>query len=164
MRLRVPLAAVLSLLLWTAAANAQSTPDPHELFEERCLSCHGHAGSFARANLTLEAEGLVTSRGMPVGQFLEDHKGGLTDAQIAPVLDMFRQHLTSGAIYERNCLFCHDRARDFVRHTLILRDGRLIGRYSGHDTATFLLGHARLGPDDASQMLAVLRSFLDAPR
>ncbi|PIV77159.1 MAG: hypothetical protein COW54_16115 [Rhodobacteraceae bacterium CG17_big_fil_post_rev_8_21_14_2_50_63_15] len=163
MRLGTPLAAALTLLWWAAPATAQATPDPHDVFEEKCLSCHGHAGPFARLHLTLEADGPHTSRGVPVESFLRSHKGGLPDAQIAAMLDLFRQHLTSGAIYERSCLLCHDRARDFVRHNLILQDGRLIGRYTGHDTATFLAGHARLSPEEAGQMLTVLRSFLDTP-
>lgn len=160
---RTLLALLAGAVLGAARASAQNMPDPHALFESRCLTCHGHAGSFARDHLRLDADSLVTSRGVPVATFLQTHKGGLPEAVIAPMLAMFHRQVTSAALYEQTCRFCHDRARDFARQRLILRDGRLIGRYSGHDTAAFLPGHARLTADQANRMSAVLRGYLDIP-
>lgn len=154
---------LLALLNGHGIAQAQPAPDPHAVFEANCLSCHGHAGAFARAHLRLEYGEPVTSRGVPVATFLGTHRGGLPDAAIAPMLDMFRQQLTSDALYEHRCLTCHDRARDFARLHLILRDGRLHGRYSGHEIAAFLPGHARLTPEEAQRMTELLAGFLDAP-
>lgn len=156
-------AGLLALLTCPGIAQAQSAPDPHAVFEAECLSCHGHAGPFARAHLRLEDGAPVTSRGGPVATFLRTHRGGLPEAAIAPMLEMFRQQLTSGAFYERRCFTCHDRARDFARLNLILREGRLFGRYSGHEIAAFLPGHARLTQDEASRMRALLQGFLDTP-
>jgi cytochrome c5 len=153
---------VHALLLWAGAAVAQPAPDPHDLFESRCLSCHGHAGSFARDHLRLGEEGIVTSRGLPLAPFLETHRGGLPAAAVAPLLAMFRQQLSTDALYQTTCRFCHDRARDFALRNLILRDGQLTGRYSGHVIADFLAGHARLTADEARMMTAILRGFLDA--
>lgn len=150
------------LLGWAVMASAQTTPDPHEVFETQCLSCHGHAGSFARSHLHLKEGEPMTSRGLPVATFLATHKGGLPVAEIAAMLDMFRQHLTSDALYEQTCRFCHDRARDFTLREMILKDDRLTGRYSGHDIASFLVGHARLTAEEAQTMTGILRSFLDA--
>lgn len=154
---------VLAVLLATAVVQAQPAPDPHVLFERKCLTCHGHAGPFVRDHLLLGDNGLTTSGGMPVRDFLSRHMGGLPDTEIAALLTLFQQNLTSGALFERNCRFCHDRAREFVRLNLILRDDRLVGRYSGHDVAQFLPGHGRLGPESARFMFEVLRGLVPAP-
>jgi len=150
---------VLAMLLTTALAQAQPASDPHLLFEGKCLTCHGHAGPFARDHLLLGDTGLTTSKGIPLRDFLSRHMSGLPDKDIAALHTLFRQNLTSGALFERNCRFCHDRARNFARLNLILRDDRLVGRYSGRDVAQFLPGHGRLGPADARAMLEVLRSL-----
>jgi len=154
---------LLALMACAGMARAQPAPDPHAVFEADCLSCHGHAGAFARAHLRLEDGRPLTSRGVPVASFLRTHRGGLPEADIAPMIEMFRQQLTSGALYERRCLICHDRARDFARLNLILHEDRLFGRYSGHEIAAFLHGHARLTQDEASRMRTLLERFLDAP-
>ncbi|MFB9150028.1 hypothetical protein [Roseovarius ramblicola] len=154
---------VLAALLTSGGAQAQRASDPHVLFEDKCLTCHGHAGPFARDRLLLGNTGLTTSGGLPLRAFLSRHMGGLTDPEIATLEILFRQNLTSGALFERTCRFCHDRAREFVRLNLILRDGRLTGRYSGRDVARFLPGHGRLTPEDARAMAEVLRRLAPAP-
>ena len=44
-----------------AAAPLSAAEDFHELFEERCAGCHGHAGNFARTSLEL-VEGKLRGR------------------------------------------------------------------------------------------------------
>jgi len=147
---------ILALVFTSGWAQAQTFSDPHVIFEGKCLICHGHAGPFARDHLLLGEDGVTTSSGIPLRAFLGRHKGGLPDQEIATLLTLFRQNLTSGALFERNCLFCHDRAREFARLNLILRDGHLVGRYSGRDVAQYLPGHARLSPEEARAMVEVL--------
>ena len=134
--------------------------DFHRVFEDRCLSCHGHAGDFARNALTDEDSTLVGVRsGRPVAEFLRRHAGGLSPSEISLLVETFRRQLGSGAYYRRNCDICHDRAYELARLRLILQDGKLMGRYSGRDMAVFLNGHARMIPTEARKMLDLLTTL-----
>lgn len=158
--------ALLILTLWTGAAIAEDI-DPHHVFEAECLSCHGHAGAFARRYLSLDGATPLTSDGEVVADFLGHHRGGLPGPVIEAVVAMFRLQLSSDGLYadpERRCLFCHDRAHDFAHQRLVLRGGKLIGRYTDRDVAGFLPGHAGLTPLEADQIYQILEGFLLPPR
>ncbi|SLN68681.1 hypothetical protein ROG8370_03231 [Roseovarius gaetbuli] len=160
-------ARVLLLVLLCSQGSEAQDLDPHQVFEAECLSCHGHAGAFARAKLHLDSDTPMTSGDRPVAAFLRYHRGGQPEPAIQSLVAMFRQQLLSGGLYSglnQRCLFCHDRAYDFARQRLVLRDGKLVGRYSGHDIAAFLPGHARLTPSEAARMYATFESFLLPPR
>jgi hypothetical protein len=131
--------------------------DFHQTFEARCLSCHGHAGEFARASLTENNGVLKGARsGREIAAFLRGHAGGLNPAEIDLFIVTFTRQLQSGGFFRDRCDICHDRAYDLARLRLILRDGRLVGRYSGRDMASFLPGHARMTAAEADLMLEIL--------
>ncbi len=158
--------ALLILMLTSGASSAQAL-DPHDTFEAECLSCHGHAGDFARRYLSLDGATPLTSGGEPVADFLGHHRGGLPGPVIEQVVAMFRAQLSSDGLFgspEKRCLFCHDRAHDFAHRQLVLRGGTLIGRYTGRDVAGFLPGHAGLTPGEAAQIYTILERFLLPPR
>ena len=161
------LAQALLILMLTSGVSSAQALDPHDTFEAECLSCHGHAGDFARRYLSLDGTTPVTSGGEPVTDFLGHHRGGLPGPVIEQIVAMFRAQLSSGGLFgdpEMRCLFCHDRAHDFAHRQLVLRDGRLIGRYTGRDVAEFLPDHARLTQDEADQIYTILEGFLLPPR
>ncbi len=153
------------ILLAAGLVSGAAGADFHQIFESRCASCHGHAGNFARKSLT-ERDGALTGvrTGRPVDDFLAHHRGGLTPDTIALFLDVFRAQLRSGGFYQKRCAICHDRAYEFARLRLILRDGQLVGRYSGRDIADFLPGHARMTESEAKRMLEALTALRSGAR
>ena len=98
--------------------------DFHEIFESRCLACHGHAGDFARGSLT-EENGILSGikSGRNVGAFLHSHSGGLSPSDIDLFVETFTRQLNSGGFYQDLCKICHDRAYELARLQLIMRDG-----------------------------------------
>lgn len=157
-RLLVVLAFLLPLLL-PVAGQAQ---DLHELFEERCGRCHGHAGPFARESLVI-VEGQVVGRAsrQEVGSFLQGHYGRLTENEILGLLDLFRFQIASSGLYENRCLDCHESAKDLARNRLLVLNDQLVGRYTGRDMAEFLMRHGRLSRQEAVFMTDVLRWQLE---
>lgn len=139
--------------------------DFHEIFESRCFACHGHAGVFARAALAESGGVLRGARtGRPVADFLQRHAGGLNPAETGLFVEVFTRQIESGGFYQDRCEICHDRAYDLARLRLILRDGRLTGRYSGRDIAGFLPGHARMTAAEAARMLEALTALRQGAR
>jgi len=153
------------ILLAAGLASTAVAADFHQIFEARCASCHGHAGPFARSALT-EMDGTLRSArtGRTVADFLRQHAGGLAPNEIDLFVDVFTAQLRSGGFYQERCGICHDRAYDLARLRLILRDGRLVGRYSGRDIAAFLPAHARMTDGEARRMLEALAALRSGAR
>ena len=147
-------------LIAAGLASGAAAADFHEIFEARCLSCHGHGGEFARSSLTDVGGVLRGARsGRKIADFLGRHAGGLSPPEIDLFVDVFTHQLKSGAFYRERCDICHDRAYDLARLRLITRDGRLMGRYSGRDMADFLPNHARMTAEEAARMLEALMAL-----
>jgi hypothetical protein len=134
--------------------------DFHEIFESRCLSCHGHAGEFARTTL-IEIDGVLTGirSGRNIADFLRRHAGGSSPSEITLFVGVFIAQVNSGGFYKERCQICHDRAYDLARLRLIQREGRLVGRYTGRDMASFLPNHARMTAGEADRMLEALTAL-----
>lgn len=145
-----------------AAAEAAQATDPHALFEARCGRCHGHAGALTRSHVVIE-DGVLraASSRQPLDRFLPAHVGGLAGDEIAVLLDMFARQLAFGGVYERRCRICHDRASQFVRLRLALRDGAVVSRLSGEDVAAFLERHGRTTPEERQRLLDMFRFQLE---
>ena len=147
-------------LIAAGLAAGAAAADFHEIFEARCLACHVHAGDFARSSLA-EVDGVLRGArsGREVATFLHRHAGGLSQSEIALFVNVFTRQLNSGGFYQERCEICHDRAYELARLRPILRDGRLVGRYSGRDMADFLRGHARMTGEEADRMLETLTAL-----
>ena len=164
-------AAIVWLAAMLLSMTAQSgTPaysaDPHEIFESRCALCHGeHAGRFTRESIVLR-DGVLQGRnsGAALEPFLASHVGGQDAETVALLTEMFRLQLASGGLFEARCRICHERARDLARLTLVLRNGGLIGRYSGRDIRSFLDRHGRLSAREAETLHALLRWQLETAK
>lgn len=59
--------------------------------------------------------------------------------------------------YERRCAICHDSLEELARHSLVVIDGTLCGRYSRVDVEKLLTGHARLNAEEAKYFAEQLR-------
>ena len=136
--------------------------DPHSLFESRCEACHGHAGAFARETLRL-SDGVVRGAwtGRDMAAFLPTHRGTLTSEETTSLLDMFRRQITWGGVFQARCRICHDSARALARHHLVIRQGRLLGRYTGGDIADFLAGHGRADAAEQAVLVELLHWQLE---
>lgn len=145
-----------SLLCLPMIARSQPV-DPHALFEEKCGRCHEHAGAFALETLSIEDDEVVSQRsGKRVLDTLNGHFGKLDRTEADLIVDMFRRQIVSGGVYKAKCRICHDPAKDLARQTLIIRQGQLIGRYSGCVTEDFLNDHGRLQGNERRVVLDML--------
>jgi len=156
----------LVILLWTLpAATAGAAEDFHRLFEERCGTCHGHAGAFARATLE-HVDGVLRGRksGRKVAAFLPGHLGRLTPEQVALFVAVFARQIESGGLFQERCAICHVRARDLARASLVVVEGQLLGRYSGRDIEVFLLGHGRASETEAAELYRALLGVTEGRR
>ena len=149
------------LLIGDVGAVAEAD-DPHELYEQKCGTCHeSHGGEFVGKHL-MRFESRVVGRqtGKELRSFLERGHGKLSSEEV----DAMVLHLTSildrGALYREKCLLCHDRAVLLARRRLIFQDGELIGRYSDRDMAEFLQNHGRLEKAEIDVILQMLKSQL----
>jgi len=154
----------LAILATTSTVLAQET-DPHEIYERSCARCHeAHAGDFAHNRLELKDDRLIgTSSGRDVETFLAGGHGRLGAAERQILIDQLIAIRRSGRLYHDKCLTCHERAADFARSRLIVKDGVLMGRYSGKKTSDVLQDHGRLAPDEVGRMIEVLRRQLQLP-
>ena len=154
---------ILTLLLIAApgVAVAQS-PDPHQIYEEHCTRCHaGHAGDFAWESLEQREGEVVTRRsGRPLTAFLRTGHGRLPPEQVAALSDHLAAILGREALFQRKCRACHARALPLARLKLILRNGRLTGRYTDRDIAAFLSYHGRLTAGEVPVLVEMLTGQL----
>ncbi|MDJ0945895.1 MAG: hypothetical protein QNJ30_20705 [Kiloniellales bacterium] len=143
-----------------AAEWGQWSPYPSRpgLFHERCGRCHDEAGSFAAAHLRFDAGVLRTRRsGKALQTFLRGHPGRLDAAELEALLAALAAIVTTGGQFRQRCAICHGEATHFARGRLVVRDGRLLGRYSGRDVEAFLPGHGRLDAEGAAFFGDLLR-------
>ena len=84
-----------------------------------------------------------------------------TQAETEALIEAFRRNISSGSLYQRKCIDCHDRACDFARIRLVIVQGVLKGRYSGYVVEDFLRGHGRLNGSEVAQMVATLKWQLE---
>lgn len=154
---------VTSLFAGSVVAE-DASGDFHDIFEQRCLECHGHSGEFAREVLDLKDGVVVNKQGQPIEPFLTQHRGGLTPGELTLFLRVFANQLADGAMFQDRCIICHARAHEFVRLNLFLRDGFLVGRYSDHRVDAFLKNHANLQEAESERMAAALKAIYEGGR
>lgn len=159
---RLALMAMATGALTLTTAQGQAI-DPHRLYEQKCARCHEpHAGDFARKRLKrVDGQTVGAENGLELRAFLSRGHGRLTAAELDVMVEQLTRITLSGALYQRKCLTCHERAVVLARRELEIKEGRLAGRYSGRDMAEFLARHGRLAPDEVAPMLATLRRLVE---
>ena len=164
LRTRIPLGGMVALIAFLAGpciAYAQSL-DPHRLYEERCAKCHApHAGDFVHDSL-VHSDGKVVGRktSKELRSFLTEGHGKLEAVEIDAIVKHLTSIQKSGRLFHNKCLICHDRAVALARSQLVIRNGRLQGRYSGRDIMEFLYNHGRLEDKEVTTMIQVLKRQL----
>jgi hypothetical protein len=152
--------AMLASLTFAGAARAE---DPHALFEDRCGRCHGHAGPFvAEAVVLQDSQAVTKADAEPLADFLRGHRGRLTTGEVTALTAHMTRIAERSGLFRGKCRDCHESARDLAHDKLVLRDGRVVGRYSDRDMADFLPGHGRATSEDVQSLLAMLREQLTA--
>jgi len=143
----------------SSALAAQDGRDLHDYWDGRCRECHGDAGDFARRTLSADRGRLVGKHHRDdLERFLTNHY--LTDELVAPVMQMLSTQVTTRPLFKPHCARCHGAASDFARQSLVLRDGKAVGRKSGRPVAEYLRNHGALAPADIPVMAATLERVL----
>ncbi len=157
------LASLAALFPQTARAQTARMPDQavdsHALYERRCAMCHPpHAGDFAIKALTRDREGRAIGRksGFDLEVFLARGHGRLSAGEVRAMVAHLTGILERRFVYHDKCRICHDRAVVLARKRLVMRDGRLTGRYSGCDIAAFLAHHGRPTADEVPVLIDML--------
>jgi len=160
---------LICLLLLPLAAGGRAAfaqaGDPHALYEQRCAKCHSpHAGEFVADSLE-RIDGRIVGRdsGRELRAFLTRGHGRLAPPEIDAMVAHLASILAAGGLFHENCRICHGRAVTLARSELIIRDGRLTGRYSGRDIAAFLAAHGRLDADEIPTVVRMLERQLANP-
>lgn len=161
--------AAFSLLLVFLTAGGRAAlaqaGDPHALYEQRCAKCHSpHAGEFVADSLE-QVDGKVVGRdsGRELRALLTRGHGRLASSEVDAMVAHLTSILAAGGLFREKCLICHGRAVGLARQKLIMRDGRLTGRYSGRDIAAFLAAHGRLEADEIPTVVQMLERQLAKP-
>lgn len=144
------LAVWIFLMLATPLVSAAPVEvDLHERWDQRCQVCHGHSGPFARKFLRVENGRLVGAHHeSDLDLFLRNHY--LTDKLVEPMRAMLTAQVTTPPLFAQKCAACHGTAATFVRKSLAVSNGSLVGVSSGRKVADYLSSHGGLLPDEVS--------------
>lgn len=144
MRILILVAGLLPLLFVQAGARGL---DLHALWDDRCAECHGHSAEFARKYLTITG-GLLQGRHhkLDLHKFLQHHypPAGEVDA----IYQMLLAQTSTPPRFSPECGNCHGSAAEFLRKSMILKDGELKILKSGDSLQPFLQNHRDLTRED----------------
>lgn len=163
-RINLLISLLVCFKLSIATCVVAETIDPHGLYEDRCSGCHAsHAGDFVHGSIDYSSGGGIGRKtSKRLHEFLTEGHGGLSARQIDALLDLFLGIHTRGRVFRDKCRGCHGRAEELARSRLIIRNGRLMGRYSGRDIEDFLSRHGRLEGAEVEMMTQTLESHVRA--
>jgi cytochrome c5 len=147
--------------VFAAGARAQDI-DPHQLYERHCGGCHAaHARDFVRKSLERRGGDIVgRNSGVALGTFMARGHGRLDAFQAREMVAHLTAIFDGGWLFQERCRICHDRAVLFARRSLVLRDGRVVGRYTGRDIRSFLDNHGRIDAGEAETIMVMLKRQL----
>ncbi len=138
-------------------------PSRPGLFWEKCGACHGPAGPLVRERLSLTPAGtLATADGKDLHAFLRRHFGAPDQAEIEAIYGALLRLARGQGRFRIRCGICHESAESLARESLILRGDAVIGRYTGREIGSFLLGHGTEAASEAAFFEAILRRHLTA--
>lgn len=149
------------MMLTAAIAQAQPV-DPHAVYEQKCADCHeDHARSFADQHLLVKDNRVIGKRrSRDLEDFLIKGHGRLEPAEVRPLVAHLKSVVGADGLYEKKCRICHEPAVDFARIKLIMKEGKLLGRYSGRDIAEFMIDHGRVSQEEHAIIMDALKRQL----
>jgi hypothetical protein len=134
--------------------------DLHQLWDDRCFECHGHAGEFARRSLSVSNGELHGRHHIhDLRRFLYSHY--LADSEVDATFNMLLSQASSQARFKNACSGCHDTAAKFVRRSTEFKIGVLYARESEQPVRDFLEQHQNLQPDDVEFFTMLLTRVAD---
>lgn len=148
----------------TVAQSGAAALDLHEFWDSRCHECHGHAGAFARSHLKVDGEMLVGRHHKnDLKRFLGQHEMG--PANVDGIHAMLLAQAKTPPLFQQKCSGCHQTAAEFVRKSVIQKDGELSGRTNQRPLAEFLRKHGGLQADEVAVVVETLtRVFFELQR
>lgn len=155
---------ILVFVVILTAGIAQAEPvDPHAVYEQKYTRCHeDHARAFADQHLLVVDDRVIGKRrNRDLENFLINGHGKLAFAEVVPLVAHLKSVIGADGLYERKCRICHEPAVDFARIKLIVRDGRLLGRYSARDIDIFMAEHGRISQDEHPIIMDALKRQLE---
>jgi hypothetical protein len=144
---------IATLMLVTNFSTAGT--DLHWLWDNRCAECHGHSADFARQFLQEsdgQLEGAHPTRNLKL--FLRNHYA--PDREVDAIYNMLLAQVNTAPRFQAECSKCHGIASNFIRDTIVLQHGELVGRGSGISVREFMQTHRRLNPDDIEFFMNLL--------
>lgn len=144
---------LMAAMLWPRPSIGR---DLHAFWDGRCRECHGDAGEFARRTLRVERERLLGVHHVDdLELFLRNHY--LPDELVAPVTAMLKAQVETAPLFKPRCAGCHGTAAEFVRQSLTVRNGVLVGKHSGRAVDETLRKHGGLTPAEVPEMVRTLQ-------
>lgn len=133
-------------LLLSSPAHARGI-DLHALWDDRCAECHGHSAEFSRKYLKITG-GLLQGRHhvLDLRAFLEHHYPPA--GQVEAIYQMLLAQTYTPPRFNAECSECHGRASEFMRQSIVLKDGELILEKTGASVKHFMQSHRQLTQDD----------------
>lgn len=157
MRLKVNIMLIMTLLLMPVVAALAT--DLHQLWDDRCATCHGHSGKFSREFLSVSNAELQGKHHVhDLRLFLNNHY--LAGHDVEPIYNMLLAQASTTPRFKNECRSCHDRAAKFVRASLVLRDDVLYSRKLKIPVRDFLTGHKYLQKKDVDFFMALLNRIV----
>ena len=139
----------------TRPAVGASDLDLHWLWDDRCASCHGHAGEFSRKFLVVSNGELQGRHHVhDLRRFLHNHY--LAGNEVDAVYNMLLAQANTRPKFAGECASCHETAAKLVGNSLEFRDGVLYSRNSGRPVSSCLDHHMGLSPDDVEYFTNLL--------
>ena len=143
---------IAALMLFTNFSIADT--DLHWLWDNRCAECHGHSADFSRKFLQVSDGQLRGSHhSLDLKLFMRNHYAPSGEAEA--IYDMLLAQVNTAPRFQSECGKCHGHAANFVRDTIVLEDGELVGG-SGASVNQFMQTHRRLNQDDIKFFMKLL--------
>ncbi len=150
------------LLLWfvfpqtiSATEKKPTGPDLHKFWDKNCSECHGHSADFSRKFLEIvdgKLQGPMHKDSFKT--FLNNHY--IRRNQQQAIYDMLLAENLIEPRYKNECSSCHKRAAEFVRESLVLREGELYSKKLDSPVSEFLQSHRDLKTEDIEFYMTLL--------
>ena len=130
-----------------AAEVKSQDPDLHKLWDSKCVTCHGHSGEFSRKFLKI-VDGQLKGRLFENDLRLFLHNHYLAGKEVDSIYAMLLAQASVVPRFKQECSGCHQKAAEFVRKSLILKDSVLYSNKLKTPVSHFLVTHRGLTVED----------------
>jgi len=144
---------IATLMLVTNFSTAGT--DLHWLWENRCAECHGHSADFSRKFLLVsdgQLQGPHHTQNLKL--FMRNHYAPV--GEVEAIYNMLLAQTTTAPRFKAECSNCHGNAANFIRNSIVLQNGDLVGRESGVSVNRFMQTHRKLKQDDIEFFISLL--------